>query len=111
MYGSVRKYDVPPERVEEFMRRVDARFAPKLERMPGFVAYQVIDSGLDRSGEARVFAITLCHDRASAERSAEMAAEFLDDELADLGVERLEASTGAVTVSRAAAEVLEASHG
>lgn len=110
MYASVRKYEIPPERVEEFMHRVDAQFAPKLERTPGFVAYQVIDGGLDRAGEARVFAITLFHDREAAERSAEMAAEFVDEELADLGVERLEATTGAVSVSRAVSEVLEAAH-
>jgi hypothetical protein len=39
-----------------------------------------------------------------------MAAEFVDRELADLGVERLEAATGAVSVSRAVSEVLEAAH-
>jgi Antibiotic biosynthesis monooxygenase len=106
MYASVRKFEVPPDRVEEFMHRVDADFAPELERMPGFVAYQVIDGGLDRSREARIFAITVCHDRASAERSAELAAQFVDEELADLGVEGLEATTGAVRVSRAVSEML-----
>src|SRR5262245_34581944 len=110
MYASVRKYDVPPDRSEEFMRRVDAEFTPQLEQMPGFVAYQLIDGGLDRSQEARVFAITVCHDRASAERSAELAARFVEEDLADLGIEPLEAATGAVRVSRAVTEVLQAAH-
>ncbi len=110
MYASVRKYDVPPDRIEEFMRRIDAEFTPELERMPGFVAYQLIDGGLDRSEEARVFAITVCRDPASAERSAELSARFVEEELADLRVERLEATTGAVRVSRAVSEVLEAEH-
>ena len=110
MYASVRKYEVPPKRVEEFLHRLDADFAPKLERTPGFVAYQVIDGGLDRASESRVFAITLCHDREAAERSAEMASEFVDEELADLGVEPLEAATGPVSVGRAVSEVLEAEH-
>jgi hypothetical protein len=104
MYASVRKYDVAPEHVDEFMHRVDDRLAPKLEQMPGFVAYQVIDGGIDRSGEARAFAITLCQDRDAAERSAEIAAAFVDEELADLGLERLEATIGTVSVSRAASE-------
>ena len=110
MYASVRKYDVPPDRVEEFMHRVDGEFAPELERMAGFVSFQLIDGGLDRSREARVFAITVCHDRAAAERSAELATRFAEEKLADLGVERLEATAGAVRVSRAASEVLEAAH-
>jgi hypothetical protein len=110
MYASVRKYDVPRDRIGEFMHRVDAGLAPRLEEMPGFVAYQVIDGGIDHAGEARAFAITLCHDREAAERSEEIAAAFVDDELADLGVERLEAAVGAVTVSRAVSEVLEAAH-
>jgi len=111
MYASVRKYGLPPGHVEEFMRRVDSGFAPRLERMRGFVAHQVIDGGVDRAGEARIFAVTVCHDREAAERSAEIAAEFVDDELADLGVERLEAATGAVAINRAVSEVLEATHG
>ena len=110
MYARVRKYEIHPERVEDFMHRLDAQFAPTLERTPGFVAYQVIDGGLDRARKARVFEITLYHDREAAERSAEMAAEFVDEEVADLGVERLEAATGAVSVSRAVSEVLEAGH-
>jgi hypothetical protein len=89
---------------------VDARLAPKLEHMPGFVAYQVIDVGPDRAGEARVFTITVCRDRKAAERAADIAAEFVDEQLADLGVERLEAAIGAVSISRAASEVLEATH-
>ena len=54
MYASVRKYEIHPERVEEFMHRLDAQFAPRLERTPGFVAYQVIDGGLDRARKSRV---------------------------------------------------------
>jgi hypothetical protein len=78
--------------------------------MPGFVAYQAIDMGPDRSGEGRVFTVTVCHDREAAERSAEIAAEFVRDELSDLEVERVEAATGVVRVSRAVTEVLEAGH-
>jgi hypothetical protein len=107
MYASVRKYDVDPEQIEELMDRVDERFAPQLERMPGFVAYQAIDAGADRTGEARLFTVTICHDRESADRSAELAAEFVRAELADFRVERLESATGEVAVNRAVSEVLE----
>ena len=110
MYASVRKYSVDPEHVGEFLHRVDERFALRLAEMPGFVAYQVIDAGADRAGEGRVFAVTICHDREAADRSAEIAAEFVRDELGDLEVERLEAATGVVSVNRAVAEVLETAH-
>jgi hypothetical protein len=110
MYASVRHYSVKADRIDEFMHRVDERFAPRLEDVPGFVAYQAIDAGVDRAGEGRVFTVTICSDREAADRSAEIAAEFVREELLDLGVERLEAATGEVSVNRAVSEVLEAAH-
>jgi hypothetical protein len=110
MYASVRHYSVDAERVDEPMHRVDERFAPRLEKMPGFVAYQAIDAGVDRAGGGTVFAITICSDREAADRSAEVAAEFVRDELGDMDVELFEAATGAVSVSRAVSEVLDAAH-
>ena len=109
MYASVHHYSVDAERVDEFMHRVDEKFAPRLEKMPGFLAYQAIDVGVDRAGEGTVFAVTICSDREAADRSAEVAAEFVRDELGDMKVE-LEAATGAVSVNRAMSEVLEAAH-
>jgi hypothetical protein len=110
MYASVRKYSVDAQRVDELMHRVDEMFAPRLEKMPGFVAYQAIDAGVDRAGEGTVFAVTICNDREAADRSAEIASEFVRDELGEMGVERLEAATGAVSVNRAVSEVLETAH-
>jgi hypothetical protein len=110
MYASVHKYSVEAERVDEFMHRVDERFAPRLEQMPGFLAYQAIDAGVDRAGEGTVFAVTICSDREAADRSAEVAAEFVRDELGDIEVELFEAATGAVSVNRAISEVLDAAH-
>ena len=110
MYASVRKYSVDAESVDELMHRVDEKFAPRLEQMPGFVAYQAIDAGADRAGEGRVFTVTICTDRDAAERSAEIAAEFVRDELGDLSVERVEAAAGPVSVNRAVSEVLAAAH-
>jgi hypothetical protein len=81
MYASVRKYSVDAERVDELMHRVDETFAPRLEKMHGFVAYQAIDAGVDRAGEGTVFAVTICGDREAADQSAGIAAEFVRDEL------------------------------
>jgi hypothetical protein len=110
MYTSVHHYSVDAERVDEFMHRVDEKLAPRLEKMPGFLAYQAIDAGVDRAGEGTVFAVTVCSDRDAADRSAEVAAEFVRDELADMEVELFEAATGAVSVNRAISQVLKAAH-
>ena len=110
MYASVRKYLVDADRVDELMHRVDETFAPRLELMPGFTAYQVIDAGGDRVGKGVVFSITICSDRQAADQSIEMAAEFVESELGDMEVERVEAAAGPVSVSRAVSEVLEAAH-
>jgi hypothetical protein len=110
MYASVRHYSVDAERVDELMHRVDESFEPRLEKMPGFVAYPAIDAGVDRAGEGTVFAVTICSNREAADRSAEIGAEFVRDELGDMDVEYLEAATGAVSVNRAMSEVLEAAH-
>ena len=110
MYASVRKYTVEADRVDELMHRVDEKFVGRLEQMPGFVAYQAIDAGEDRVREGIVFSVTICSDREAADRSAEMAAEFVGAELGDIKIERLEAATGGVSVNRAVSEVLEAAH-
>jgi hypothetical protein len=110
MYTSVRKYLVEADRVDELMHRVDETFAPRLEEMPGFVAYQVVDAGADRSGKDVLFSITICSDREAVDRSMEMAADFVSSELSDMEVERVEAAAGQVGVSRAVSDVLKAAH-
>jgi hypothetical protein len=110
MYASVRKYDVDPDRVADALHLVDVKLADRLTEVPGFVAYQAIDAGMDRAGEGRVFTVTLCSDLEAAERCAELAAEFVRDELDDIKVERLEAATGPVSVHRAVSGVLDAEH-
>ena len=97
-----------PERVDELMHRVDERLAPRLVEMPGFVAYQVFDAGVDRAGEGTVFA---GHATAVIERRPtdppRSPVEFVRDKLGDMEVEAVsEAATGAVSVNRAVSEVL-----
>jgi hypothetical protein len=102
MHTSVRKYKVDPEQIDELVRRVDEMFAPRIEAMPGFVAYKLLDCG-----NGIVITITTCHDREAAERSIELAADFVAKELEGIEIERVEATIGEVGVSRAIAEMLE----
>jgi hypothetical protein len=105
MHASIRKYRCNPDQLPEAMHRVDEIFAPTLEDMPGFVAYEWVDCG-----DGIVCSVTICRDHEAAERSLELAAEFVRDDLADIEVERLEALDGDIKVSRARNEVLEPAH-
>jgi hypothetical protein len=105
MYASVRKFRCRPDQVAEALHRVDEIFAPRLEEMDGFVAYEAIDCG-----EGAVMSVTVCRDRAAVERSLELSGQFVRDDLADIEIERIEALEGEVTVSRAREDVLEPAH-
>ncbi len=95
MDTSVRKYQIDPEQLDELNRRIEESFAPRVEQMPGFVDYEVIDCG-----GGRLYTVTTCNDREAAERSVELAAEFVEHELEGIDIERVEAAIGEVTVSR-----------
>jgi hypothetical protein len=105
MYASVRKFRCRPDQVADAMHRVDTVFAPRLEEMPGFVAYECIDCG-----DGTVCSMTICVDESTCERSVMMSAEFLRDDLPDIEIERVEALDGEVGVSRASNQVLEPAH-
>jgi hypothetical protein len=110
MYASVRKYRVEAERMDELMSRIDGGFAARIESAPGFVAYQVLDCGRDHTGGGMLITISTFSDYDAAERSSEMAKEFVRNELADFKVEAVEAETGEVKVSRASSPMLEPAH-
>ena len=97
MHAGVRKYQVDEDQIAELSRRIEETFAPRLSGIPGFGGYYVVDAT-----HGIVITVTLGEDAAAVERSTELAAEFVRDELADLEVERVEAAHGEVTVERAA---------
>jgi hypothetical protein len=97
MHASVRKYKVGGEVIDELSRRIAEAFVPRLSDIPGFAGYYVVDAT-----HGIVITVTLGEDSAAVERSTELAAEFVRDDLADLEVERVEAAHGEVTVSQAA---------
>ena len=95
MYASIRKYQVDQDQMPEVMRRVDEIFASRLEDSPGFAGYYAVDCG-----NRVLITVTLGDDREAVDRSAEMAADFVRDELAEIDIERVEAAEGEVSVSR-----------
>ena len=105
MYVSIRTYRVGKGSLDELMHRVDRDLADAFVQETGFIAYQVA-----RTGARTVASITVFHERDQAERSNELAAEWVAESLADFDVERMGLMAGEVMVSRAIADLLEPAH-
>jgi hypothetical protein len=105
MYVSIRTYRVGKGSLDDLMHRVDRDLADAFVQETGFIAYQVA-----RTGDRTVASITMFHERDQAERSNELAAEWVAESLADFEVERMGIMAGEVMVSRASADLLEAAH-
>src|SRR3954468_152086 len=102
MYVSIRTYRVGAGAIDDLMHRVDRDLAEAFAQEPGFIAYQVA-----KTGERTVASITMFREHEQAEASNELAAEWVAEELADFGVERMGIMGGEVMVSRALADMLE----
>jgi quinol monooxygenase YgiN len=105
MFVTMRTYRVRSGSVDALMHRVDRDLAEALVQEPGFIAYQVA-----QTGPRTVASITTFHGREQAEASNELAAEWVADALADFDVERMGVVGGEVMVSRAIADMLEPAH-
>jgi hypothetical protein len=105
VYADVRRYRVDPASVDEALHRADERFCPELEQMPGFVAYEVLDCG-----DGEILAITVFTTREGAESSRDAAADWVARDLSDIDIERTDALSGEIKVSRASSEMLEPAH-
>src|SRR5690349_563601 len=105
MYANVRTYRVSPADVGRIMHAIDDSFVPELSSQPGFVAYQAIDAG-----EGTLVTVTTFREEADASNSAGLAKDFIARELSDVELERLSMFNGAVSVSQAVEQVLEATH-
>jgi hypothetical protein len=105
MFVSIRTYRVGKGSIDDVMHRVDRDLADAFEREPGFVSYQVA-----QTGARTVASITTFRTSEQAEASNELAGEWVADQLADFDVVRMGVMNGAVMVSRASADVPEPAH-
>ncbi len=105
MYANVRQYRISADMIDETMHLADAELADRLAEEPGFVAY-----GLMATEDGSVCSMTIFEDREGAERSQEVAAEFVRDHLSGIQIERTGDMTGEVMVSRAREQVLQPAH-
>ena len=105
MHANVRQYNIPVENIDEAMHLVDTELADRLAEEPGFIAYELM-----ATEDGGVCSMTIFQDRQGAERSQEIAAEFVRERLSGMQVERTGAMLGEIMVSRARDQVLEPAH-
>jgi hypothetical protein len=105
MYASIRRYRMGAGSMDDAMHLADTELADRLSEEPGFVDYQVMDSG-----NGTITSVTIFEDEEQCMRSNDLAAEFVRDHLGSFQVERLDTIGGEVMVSRAAERVLEPAH-
>jgi quinol monooxygenase YgiN len=105
VFVSIRTYRIGKGSIDEVMHRVDRELADAFAREPGFVSYEVA-----QTGERTVAAITTFQEREQAEASNQLAADWVAEELTDFDVDRMGVINGEVMVSRASADVLRPAH-
>jgi len=97
MYAAIRQYQVDPGSVDEITRGVNEGFLPIIKEVYGFQAYYVVDAGGGRLATVSVF-----EDRAGAEESTRMAADWIRQNMASLVPDPPEVLEGEVVVHDAA---------
>ncbi len=96
MYAAIRRYQVDPGSVDELIRRVQTGFVPRIRQVRGFVDYYLLDDGNGTVASLSVYA-----DRAGEEESVRLAAEFVQQQLADLIPNPPEVTAGEVRIHEA----------
>ncbi len=97
MYTAIRQYQVDPGSVDEIRREVNEGLLPIIKEVYGFQAYYAIDAGGGRMASVSVF-----DDRAGAEESTRMAADWIRQNMASLIPNPPEVLEGEVFANEAA---------
>jgi len=79
MHIAIRHYQTDPGSVAEVMRQIDEGFLPIIKDAPGFLAYYALEAG-----DGEIATVSFFDDRAGAEESIRMAADFVRENLAAL---------------------------
>ena len=97
MHAAIRQYQVDPGSVDEITRGLNEGLLPRIKEVYGFQAYYAIDAGGGRMASISVF-----EDRAGAEESTRMAADWIRQNMASLIPNPPEVLEGEVVVHDAA---------
>jgi hypothetical protein len=91
MYAVIRHYHFKPEDGERIDKLVKEGFVPLLKKAQGFVRYYWLDTGTGEGASLSVF-----EDKAGADESIHLAADFVKANLSDLLIQKPEVIEGAV---------------
>ena len=91
MFAVVRHYRFKPEDSERIDKLVKEGFVPLIRKANGFIRYYWLDTG---EGEGASFSVF--RDRAGAEESVRLAADFVKNNLSDLTIPKPEVIEGPV---------------
>ena len=98
MHAAIRQYQGAPGSVdEEMIRRLKEGFLPIIKDASGFRDYYALDAG-----DGRVATVSVFEDRAGAEESTRLAADWVRENMASLFPEPPEVLQGEVLVHGAA---------
>ncbi len=97
MHVAMRQYQVAPGSVDEITRGVNEGLLPIIKDVSGFQAYYAVDAGGGRIASVSVF-----EDRAGAEESTRLAADYIRQNMASLFPNPPEVLQGEVVVHDAA---------
>lgn len=97
MYAAIRRYTFERGNANEISALVARSFLPAVSQIPGFVAYYVIDSGMSTLTTVSIF-----ETRDGTDRSVRLAAEWVAQNLADVGMSRPQITAGEVRVHKMA---------
>lgn len=91
MFAVVRHYHFKPEDGEKIDKLVKEGFVPIIKKAKGFIRYYWLDTG---AGEGASFSVF--RDKAGADESIQLAADFVKANLADLTTQKPEVIEGPV---------------
>jgi len=76
MFTAIRHYNVKPDSMNEVIRRAENGFVPIVSKSPGFLAYDLVDTGKDT-----LTTISTFENQAAAENSNKLAETWVNDNL------------------------------
>jgi quinol monooxygenase YgiN len=79
MYTSIRRYNVKPDSRDEIIRRAEKGFLPIVSQEPGFLTYDLVDTGNNT-----LTTISTFESQAGAEHSDKLASGWVKDNVASL---------------------------
>jgi hypothetical protein len=105
MFANIRRHRLARGSMDELMRRIDEGFAELLSAQEGFVSYQAIELP-----ERELITVSVFRDPPQAEASRHLAQRWIEAELADMDLQRVEVLRSEIDVSRASDAMLEPLH-